>query len=192
MIEQERRNDHSGESEDAAMFSAAETAGSEVDAEKEGVEAVSRLEADLRDAQDRYVRLYAEFENYRKKAQRDREEVSRYSNEAIVYELLPVLDTLEMALKHAGEEGGGTKQSLREGVENTLREFLRVLAKFGLKPIEAFGRPFDPAYHHAMIQAERDDVEDKTVVEEFRKGYEFHDKVLRPTLVAVSKKSAGG
>ncbi len=189
MIERERRNDTSGESEDAAVFSA-DTVGSEIDAEKEGVEAVSRLEADLRDAKDKYVRLYAEFENYRKKAQRDREEVSRYSNEAIVYELLPVLDTLEMALKHAGEEREGTKQSLREGVENTLREFHRVLAKFGLKPIEALGRPFDPAYHHAMIQAERDDVEDKTVVEEFRKGYEFHDKVLRPTLVAVSKKSA--
>ena len=79
-------------------------------------------------------------------------------------------------------------QSLRQGVENTHRELLRTLEKFGITPIEALNKSFDPAYHHAMSQVERDDVENNTVVEEFRKGYLYRDKVLRPSLVAVSKK----
>jgi molecular chaperone GrpE len=152
-------------------------------------DAVTALEGELRGAQDKYLRLYAEFENFRKKTQRDREEAMRASQESMLFELLPVVDTLELALTHAGEAGGGSVQSLREGVENTVREFLRILGKFGIKAIEALGKPFDPAYHHAMTQVERDDVEDKTVVEEFRKGYLFHDKVLRPSLVAVSRKA---
>ncbi|MEK7196124.1 MAG: nucleotide exchange factor GrpE, partial [Nitrospirota bacterium] len=77
---------------------------------------------------------------------------------------------------------------LVQGVEITLREFLKVIDKFGLIPIIAINRIFDPSLHHAMTQVERDDVDENTVVEEFRKGYMLRDKVLRPSLVAVSKK----
>ena len=153
---------------------------------------VSRLwqnvRAELDEAKDRYLRLYAEFDNYKKKVQKDREELVKYSNESLVYELLPVMDSLEMALKHAAEGNSEALEALAKGVENTLREMIRTLEKSGLAAIEAQGKPFDPAYHHAMAQVERNDSEGNMVVEEYRKGYLYKDKVLRPSMVAVSKK----
>jgi molecular chaperone GrpE len=134
---------------------------------------------------DKYLRLYAEFENYKKRVQREKDDLIKYSNEDILYHLLPVMDNLEMALRHSADN---VSEALIKGVEITLREFQRVTEKFGLVPIPAAGRPFDPSVHHAMSQVERADMEDKTVVEEFRKGYMFSGKVLRPSLVAVSKR----
>ncbi len=144
-------------------------------------------EAELAEQREKYLRLYAEFENFKKRVQRDKEELSRYAREEVFYHLLPIIDNLEMALKHSGD---GLSEGLLKGVEITLREFQRVTEKFGLTPISAVDMPFDPALHHAMTVVERSDLEDKTVVEEFRKGYMFGDKVLRPSLVAVSKKPA--
>ncbi len=145
-----------------------------------------RLEKELAELQDKYLRLYAEFENYKKRVQKDRAELMNYATEALVTELLTVVDNLEMALEHTGD--GDAFEALREGVELTLRELKKVLTKQGVKEIEALGRPFDPEFHHAMAQVERDDVEDRMVVEEYRKGYIMKDKVIRPSLVAVSKK----
>jgi len=142
---------------------------------------------ELEEMKDKYLRLYAEFENFKKKTQKDKEELIKYSNESLMLELLPVLDSMEMALKH-GAEQGLESGSLFKGVENTLREMNRTLGRFGLAEIEAIGKPFDPAYHHAMSRVEKDDVGDNIVVEEFRKGYLFGDKVLRPSLIVVSKK----
>ncbi|HWR59374.1 MAG TPA: nucleotide exchange factor GrpE [Thermodesulfovibrionales bacterium] len=144
-------------------------------------------EGELAEQKDRYLRLYAEFENFKRRVQRDKEDLVKYSKEEVLYNLLPVIDNLEMALGHSGD---GPSDALVKGVEITLREFQRVTEKFGLAPIYALDKPFDPALHHAMTVAERDDVDDMTVVEEFRKGYMFGDKVLRPSLVAVSKRSA--
>jgi len=152
------------------------------------IKELESIQAELEDMKDKYLRLYAEFENYKKKIQKDKEEFSKYCNEGILYELLPVIDHLEMALKHAGEGCAETAESLAQGVENTLREMNRTLEKFGVAPIEALNREFDPAYHHAMSQVERSDMENNTVADEFRKGYLYKDKVLRPSLVAVSKK----
>lgn len=146
-------------------------------------------EEELSELREKYLRLYAEFENYRKRVQKEKEELIKYGNEALLYELLNVLDNLEMALKHSGEN---VSEGLVKGVEMTLREFQRITEKFGLTPIDAVGRPFDPSLHHAMSQVERDDVEDKTIVQEFRKGYMYGDKVLRASLVAVSKKPQRG
>ena len=113
------------------------------------------------------------------------EELARYGNESLIYEILPVLDSLELALRHAT---GDTQSGLVQGVEMTLKELLRTLEKFGLTRIEAAGRPFDPMHHHAMVQVERDDMEEKMVAEEMRPGYLYRDKVLRPSLVSVSMK----
>ncbi|MCL5061647.1 MAG: nucleotide exchange factor GrpE [Nitrospiraceae bacterium] len=164
-----------------------EEIGISLEIEDKTAEAVESIQAELADTKDKYLRLYAEFENYKKKVQKDREELIKYSNESLVYELLPALDNLEMALKHSAEKNS---ESLIKGVENTLRELNRILEKFGVKFVEAVGKPFDPAYHHAMSQVEREDVENNTVVEEFRKGYLYNEKVLRPSLVVVSKKSS--
>jgi len=142
------------------------------------------LQQELAELNDKYLRLYAEFDNYKKRAQREKEDLIKYSNEDILYHLLPVIDNLEMALKHSADN---VSEALVKGVEITLREFQRVTEKFGLVPIPATGKPFDPSVHHAMSQVERTDMKDKTVVEEFRKGYMFNGKVLRPSMVAVSK-----
>lgn len=134
----------------------------------------------------KYLRLYADFENYRKRVNKDKEDLVRYGNESLLYELLPAIDNLELALQHAS---GEVNNGLIQGVEVTLKELQRTLEKFGLSRIEATGKPFDPAVHHAMSQVERDDMDEKLIAEEFRAGYKYRDKVLRPSLVAVSVKS---
>jgi len=148
-------------------------------------ERVKELEEKLTAERDKYIRLYAEFENYRKRVQKEKEELVKYSVEPVISDLLTVLDNLEMALEHASRETD--PKSLIEGVELTLREFKKVIGKYGVEEIEALGKPFDPNVHHAMSQIERSDVQNNTVVEEFRKGYTLRDRVLRPSLVAVSK-----
>jgi molecular chaperone GrpE len=141
---------------------------------------------EISELNDRYLRLYAEFENYKKRVARDKEELVRYANESLVYELLPSLDTMEIALQHAE---AGENNGLFEGVKNTLRELYRTLEKFGVSPIEAEGKPFDPEYHHAMSREERGDMDENMVVEEFRKGFVYNGKVLRASLVSVSTKA---
>jgi len=158
--------------------------------DKGAVEALPKdreqLETEFQELNDKYMRLYAEFETYKRRVNKDKEELIRYGNESLLHELLPIIDSLELALKHASDD---VSEGIVQGVEITLKELNKTLEKFGLRPIEADGRPFDPSVHHAMTQAVRDDVEDNTVVEEFRKGYMLKEKVLRPSLVAVSKKS---
>ena len=155
--------------------------------EKLPVDEKERLTAELKETNDKYLRLYAEFENYKKKVNKDKEELVKYGNEKLIYELLPVIDNLEMALEHSKNEAS---ESILQGVEITLKELMRILQKFELTPINSMGKPFDPAIHHAMTLVERDDIEENIVVEEFRKGYMFRDKVIRASLVGVSKKPA--
>lgn len=133
----------------------------------------------------RYLRLYADFDNYRKRVNKEKEDLVRYGNESLLYEILPAIDNLDLALKHASEE---INSGLVQGVEVTLKELQRTLEKFGLVRIEATGKPFDPAVHHAMSQVQRDDMEENMIAEEFRAGFKYRDKVLRPSLVAVSAK----
>jgi len=153
--------------------------------EEAPVDEKDRLTAELQEMNNKYLRLYAEFENYKKRVNKDKEELVKYGNESLLYELLPVIDNLEMALVHASNN---VSSGLVQGVEITLKELQKILEKFGLIAIEANNKPFDPLVHHAMTQNERDDIDEKIVVEEFRKGYMLRDKVLRPSLVAVSKK----
>ncbi len=142
--------------------------------------------SELDEVNNKYLRLYAEFENYKKRVNKDKEELVKYGNESLLYELLPVVDNLELALKHASDD---ISTGLIEGVEITKKELMKVLEKFGVSAIEAEGKPFDPSVHHAMTQVERDDIDENIIVEEFRKGYTLRDKVLRPSLVSVSKKA---
>ncbi len=172
-----------GGQEEAARCIAAETP---ENAAPETEKLEKNLEEELGQEKDRYLRLYAEFDNYKKRVARDKEELIKYGNESLLYELLPVIDNLEMAMKHSSND---TSAGFAQGVEITLKEFLRVIDKFGLSPIDASGKMFDPLLHHAMTQVERDDIDENMVVEEFRKGYMFSEKVLRPSLVAVSKKT---
>ena len=155
----------------------------EIEAAAEEIARNDAAERTVDELNNKYLRLYAEFDNYKKRVNRDREELAKYGNESLLYELLPAIDHLELALKHAaGEPNSG----LVQGVEITFKELQRTLEKFGLKRIEALGKCFDPAVHHAMMQVEREDLDEKMVADELRAGYLFHDKVLRPSLVSVS------
>ncbi len=157
-----------------------------VDAESEETAAEKPKETEssaLQELNNKYLRLYAEFDNYKKRVNKEKEELRRYGNESLLYELLPAIDNLELALKHGSCD---PRTGVVEGVEITLKELQRTLEKFGLRKIESLGKKFDPAVHHAMVQVEREDMDEKMVAEELRAGYLLYDKVLRPSLVAVS------
>ncbi len=147
------------------------------------------LQKELSEQKEKYLRLYAEFENYKRMVQKEREELINYSNEKLIKDLLPVIDNFELAIKHAsGEESSKWIEGMKKGVENTLKEFFRILEKYGVKPIDSVGQPFNPEVHHAVTTVETDEKEENIVVEELRKGYFYKDKLLREPLVAVSKK----
>jgi molecular chaperone GrpE len=140
--------------------------------------------------EDRYMRLYAEFENYKKRAAREAKEFRKFANEALVKEMLPVIDNLERAI-HSSSSQENNQENYRdkilEGVTMTLNEILKVLERFNVKPVEALGQPFDPNYHEAVAQEESNVHEDNTVIREFQKGYLLHDRLIRPAMVVVSK-----
>jgi molecular chaperone GrpE len=145
------------------------------------------------EANDKYRRTYADFENYRKRMQRDQAEFRKYANEQMALELLTVLDHLSLALKHANE-GGSSGDALQQGVEMVYKQFRDVLEKFGITPFKAEGETFDPAMHEAMMQVETSDVPENRIVQVFQDGYLYHEKILRHAKVGVSKKpsTSGG
>jgi len=136
--------------------------------------------------QDKYLRLYAEFENYKKRVARDQEEYAKYANERLLKELLPVVDNLERAIFHSKEVQEPSK--ILEGLELILKQCLEVMGKFGMNSIQSHLQPFDPARHQALGQMESNEYEEGTVIEEVQKGYRFNDRILRPALVIVSKR----
>jgi molecular chaperone GrpE len=134
---------------------------------------------------DRLLRQAAEFDNFKKRSLREREESVRFANEAFIKDLLPVVDNLERAVAHA--QGGSDSKLLLEGVEMVLKGLFDVLSKYGVNPIDAVGHQFDPLKHEAMVQVESSDHEPNTVIEEHHKGYLFNNRLLRPALVSVAK-----
>jgi molecular chaperone GrpE len=142
-------------------------------------------DAECRNAHDKYLRLAAEFDNYKRLSQRDQRDQIKFGNEHLLKELLPVVDNLERAIKSAKDNGGS--DALIQGVELTLKQFVGTLTKFGVTPVESVGRPFDPTTQQAVAQVESDMVPEHSVVEEFQKGYLLHDRILRAAMVSVSK-----
>jgi molecular chaperone GrpE len=151
-------------------------------------ESIDELKKAVSEANDKYVRLYADFENYKKIAARNREDLLKYANEDLMVDMLTVIDHLELALQHASDND--VSNSLAEGVNLTLKELKNVLEKHGLVAINALGKPFDPSVHHAMSQIESEEVGENTIVKEFRKGYMLKDRVLRAAMVGVAKTRA--
>ena len=138
------------------------------------------------DLQDRLLRLQAEFDNFRKRIERERMEFAEYAGEQTVRALLPILDDFERALKAAAPSGGSDE--FVRGVELIYNRFLDVLKKQGLEPISAEGEQFDPHQHQAIGRVESPDHEDGTIVQEFQRGYNFKGRLLRPAMVQVSVK----
>jgi molecular chaperone GrpE len=143
---------------------------------------------DLQLLQEKYLRLAAEFENYKRRAQRDQSDSIRFGNESLLKNLLPIIDNLERAIQFAKD--AGTSGALLEGVELTHKQFLETVGKLGVRQISSQGSSFDPAVHQAVIQVESENAKPNTVVEEFQKGYFLHDRILRPAMVSVAKEKS--
>ncbi|MFW6010929.1 MAG: nucleotide exchange factor GrpE [Desulfosalsimonas sp.] len=149
---------------------------------------LAAAKAEAAETYDRLLRLSAEFENYKKRAQRQMEDHKKYANEELIKDLLSVVDNLERALNAAGgQKKKDTDASMAEGIEMTLNEILKILKKYNVTPVEAKGKPFDPNYHEALMQEETDEYPENTVVGELQKGYLLHDRLIRPAMVVVSK-----
>lgn len=143
--------------------------------------ALAAARAEAEEYKNRWHRAVADFENMRRRAQKDKDEALQFGNQKLIVSLLPVLDNLERAL--ASAEGS----SLKEGVELVARQFRDTLAKQGVQPIEAMGQPFDPNLHEAVMQEDGGDYSEPTVVMELQKGYKLNDRVIRPSMVRVAR-----
>jgi len=147
-----------------------------------------QAQEELQIYQDKYIRLAAEFENYKRRAQRDQSDAIRYANESLLKNLLSTVDNLERAIQ-SGKDAG-TNGPLMEGVELTHKQFIETVGKLGVRQVSSIGNPFDPTMHQAVARVESDTAEPNTVVEEFQKGYFLHDRILRPAMVTVAKEKS--
>jgi len=136
---------------------------------------------------DKMLRYAAELENLKKRQEKERADLVQYANEALIRELLPVLDNLERALEHGRQmEAAG---ALLEGLDLLHQGLLKALARFGVTPLASVGAKFDPAFHNAVMQEETAEAPDQTVLKELQKGYLMQNRLLRPAMVAVARNS---
>lgn len=158
----------------------------------EGAASESAMDAELASAKEeakshyeKLLRAMADFENYRKRVERDKQDLVRYSNEELIRELLGVLDHLDQAMSHIKQSSNDEAKNLALGVELVGKQLVGTLEKFGLKAVEAVGEPFDPKLHEALQMVDAEDKAPGTVVEQHRRGYVLNGRLLRPALVDV-------
>jgi molecular chaperone GrpE len=149
----------------------------------------AKLESKEQEAKENYERLLrvsAEFENYKKRTSRDLEELRKFANQSLIKEMLSVVDNLELAMNSTNGDKTIDK-GLLQGLDMTHKEILKVFEKFEVRPIDAMGQTFDPTFHEAVMQEETDEFADNTVINELQKGYLIHDRLLRPSMVVVTR-----
>ncbi len=139
---------------------------------------------------DRLLRQIADFDNFKKRAARDRLDAIKYANEALLEKLIPVMDNFDMAMAAVTASEKNSADSIRKGVEMIHAQFKSVLNESGLEEINAQNQPFDPNFHEAVSQKETDEVPDGHVAQQVRKGYKYRDRLIRPAAVVVAKKPA--
>jgi len=154
--------------------------------EEAPLDEVGRLQAEVADLKDQLLRKRADFENYRRRVDRDRQQASSDATAEMIRDLVPTLDNLERAL-----QAGGSEASVREGVALIQREMVSLLEARGMVLEDPTGKPFDPERHQALSQESVPSAPPGSVVETFRKGYLFRDRLLRPALVKVAKEDEG-
>jgi molecular chaperone GrpE len=143
-------------------------------------------EQEAKDHYDRYLRLSAEVENFKKRAEKEKGETYKFANENLLKDLLPILDNLERALEH-GQEAENSK-ALLEGLEMVHKGFWAVLEKYGVTRVDALGEEFDPNQHEAVMVQEEAGRPPGLVIAQLQKGYRLHNRLVRPAMVVVSKK----
>jgi molecular chaperone GrpE len=148
------------------------------------VSPLEQAQSQYNEIKDKYLRLAADYDNFRKRTQKERLELRDRYHLDVLEDLLPVLDNFDLALKSVPETVEAKK--FAEGIVLVDKQLHEILSQYGLKEIEAIGKPFDPHYHEAVMTVENYDYPDQTVLEEIRKGYIKEDKVIRPSLVKVA------
>ena len=145
---------------------------------------LERVQAHADDQTQRLLRAQADFDNFRRRTQKEKEELAKYASAQLITELIPVIDNFERAM--ATKPENPELESFSKGVDMIFRQLSDVLKNTGLTPMEAVGQPFNPEFHQAVMQVESDEYEEGIVVEELQKGYVLKDKVIRPAMVKVS------
>jgi molecular chaperone GrpE len=145
---------------------------------------LSKLQAELEEQQQRVLRTQADFDNFRRRTQKEKEDLAKYASSLLITELLPVIDNFERALSTGTDNP--EVSSYAKGVEMIFRQLEGVLKAEGLEEMNSVGQPFNPEFHQAIMQVESDEYEEGIVVEEVQKGYKLKDRVLRPAMVKVS------
>jgi len=155
------------------------------------IDPVEALEKDLQETKDelekqkdKFIRLQAETDNFRKRLSREKEEFSQYANERLFKALIPIFDNFERAL----EDPSNDTKSLKEGLDMILKQFSSFLEKEKVQPIKAIGEKFDPAFHEALTSEDSEEHEENTIISQFVKGYTINNRVLRPAQVVIAKK----
>ena len=146
---------------------------------------VEELKAKLDEMENRYLRLRADFDNFRRRTQAEREANEKYRSQSLINDLLPLVDNFERALKI--EATNEQAQSILQGMEMVYKGIISALEKEGVEEIEAVGKEFDPHIHQAVMTAEDENYGSNIVVEEFQKGYKLKDRVIRPSMVKVNQ-----
>lgn len=139
---------------------------------------------------ERLVRVSADFDNFKKRAARERQEAIRFANEGLLEKIIPVLDNMEMALAAATNVPTDSSEGLRTGVEMIYNQLKGVLAEAGMEEIDAEGKPFDPTWHEAVAQQESEHVAEGNVLQQIRKGFKLRERLIRPASVVVAKQPA--
>jgi molecular chaperone GrpE len=139
---------------------------------------------------DRLLRTTADFDNFKKRAAREKQDAIRFANESLIQKLVPVLDNFDAALAAVQNTTTESAQSLQAGVSMIYQQFKNVLAESGLEEIDANGKPFDPNFHEAVSQKETTEAPEGQVVQQLRKGYKLRERLIRPATVIVAKKPA--
>ncbi|WP_373688747.1 nucleotide exchange factor GrpE [Brevibacillus daliensis] len=150
------------------------------DLEKE----VERLQALVQEQENRILRTLADMDNMRRRVRKENEDLQKYASQQVVESLLPAVDNFERAL--AVDPTSASAESILQGVQMVYRQVMQVFEQEGLQPIEATGKPFDPQFHQAVMQVSEPDHESGVIVEELQKGYQFKDRVIRPSMVKVN------
>jgi molecular chaperone GrpE len=162
-----------------------ETIVSDQDEEKDVFAELEEARQKLQESEEKVLRLAAEFENTKKRLQREREISLKYAEENVLKELLPGIDNIDRAMEQG--QDSNSMESLLEGIELTRKGLSATLEKFGVKVIESVGEPFDPNIHEAVAMEETEEMEPNRVLKEFQKGYLYKDRLLRAAKVIVSK-----
>lgn len=145
---------------------------------------LEKLRTEQEETLNRYLRLQAEYDNFKKRTQKERVAERKYKSQDLASDLLPVLDNFERALQVETNE---SNQGIVEGIQMVYNQLTEALASHGIQQIETIGQPFDPNLHHAIMQVEDEEKESNEILEELQKGYLIHDRVIRPAMVKVNK-----